>query len=302
MRFFFLFPLLLSKISADAQSYESKYWGVKLGVVAHLGTHVNQFGLRINAYATYAFTQVNIENTTTLSLTQLGGRKKLVENRVGLGTLLLGGIKNINTDFIWGTLHHQTSFKNALGYTYLWYRDNRSTSQNSGGWTLQSGNFQLFFENDIFAGTGRDKYRTGHLQIAYQQRDYSFQLGVQLWTGETRGSVWNKTPQENTPNGYRSLEKLPFGKTSHGILYAGLNYHLPATNFLSARIGFDSEQVRHVFQNRISHDLVFLPQKVERKTPHYPRLNADGTPVFSKKEMRKTRFYSQFGVNPLWSY
>lgn len=299
---FFIFLFFGVIFTAEGQEYEEKNWGVKAGVVVNIGTHINQIGFRLNAFANYAFVQLNLQNTSTFSFINLANRRNMAENRFSLGALLLGGKKNQESDFIWSSLRHQTKYQHAIGYNYLWYRDNKNTSQNSGGWTIQSSGFQLFFENDIFAGTGRDKFRTGHLQLAYRYQNYNFQTGIQLWTGETRGSRWEKVHLDKCPSGFRILEDLPYGKTSHGILYGGLTYKMDYGNYVSARIGIDSEQVRHAFQNRLSHDLLLLPKKIERKTPHYPRLSQEGCPVFFKEDIRKPRFYTQFGLNPVWSY
>ncbi|MEJ6798172.1 MAG: polymorphic toxin type 23 domain-containing protein [Crocinitomicaceae bacterium] len=295
-------PYVISLNTAFSQAFQESTWGLKAGLVMNVGAHTNQIGLRLNGYVNYSFTQINLENTTTFSLTNIAKRSKMWENRIALGGMLLAGTRSQQEDFVWGGLHHQSNYRHALGYNYLWYRDNSQTSQNSGGWTIQSSGFQLLFENDIFAGTGRDKYRTGHLQLAYQYEDFVFQTGIKLWTGETRGSRWEKIHLDKCPSGFRILADLPYGKTSHGIFYFGANYKLPYSNFASARIGIDSEQVRHTFQNRLSHDMILLPKGIERKTPHYPRLNEDGYPVFFKADIRKSRFYGQLGLNNVWSY
>lgn len=288
--------------NTSAQVISEKNWGAKLGVIVNFGTHINQVGLRLNVYGTCGFGQINAQNSTTFSLSHLANRKTMWENRFALGGLLLGGKKNSTPDFIWGALHHQTEYQNAIGYNYQWYKDNRNTSQKSGGWTVQFSDFQIYFENDIFGGFGRDKFRTGHLQLAYRFEDLVINTGVQLWTGETRGSRWEKTNIDKCPSGFRILEDLPYGKTSHGIFYVGMNHNLESGNFASARIGIDSEQVRHVFQNRISHDLIWLPKRVERHTPHYPRLDENGCPIFFKKDMRKNLFFRQLGINNTWAY
>ncbi len=297
-----IFILYFSSFESRAQFLQNHSWGVKVGLVANFGSHINQIGLRLNGYGNLAFAQLNIENTSTFSFQNLAERNKMWENRFALGGVILGGTRNRNLDFVWGGLNHQTAYKNAIGYNFLWYRDNRKSSQNSGGWTIQSNKFQLFFENDIFAGTGKDKFRTGHLQIRYQEEYYNINIGIALWTGETKGSHWEKIPMAECPNGFRILENLPFGMTSHGILYTGVDYLLQYGNIMRAQLGFDSEQVRHVFQNRISHDMILFPKQLERKTPHYPRLDSNGCPVFTKEDMRKTRFYGQLGLNNTWSY
>jgi len=285
-----------------AQENTRKNFGVKLGVIANFGSHVNQIGLRLDTYVNHGFVQVNLGNSSTFSFANLAQRKKLFENRFSVGVLFLGGKQNMEMDFIWDGLRHQTNYQNAVGYNYLWYRDNLGSSQNSGGWTGQVSNFQLFFENDIFAGTGKDKFRTGHLMLGYRHRDFNFQLGTKLWTGETRGSDWQKIQLNKCPSGYRILEDLPYGKTSHGIIYGGISYHLPHGNYLNGQIGMDSEQVRHIFQNRLSHDMILFPKQIERKTPHYPRLDENGCPVFEKESIRNNKLYLQFGINSIWSY
>jgi len=285
-----------------AQESTHGNFGVKFGIIGNFGSHVQQIGLRLDTYINHGFSQINLGNSITFSFGNLAHRKKLVENRLAFGILILGGKKNMDIDFIWDGLRHQTNYQNAVGYNYLWYRDNLGSSQNSGGWTAQVSHFQLFFENDIFAGTGKDKFRTGHLMLGYRDRDFNFQLGTKLWTGETRGSDWQKIQLNKCPSGYRILENLPFGKTSHGIIYGGISYHLPLGNYLNGQIGMDSEQVRHIFQNRLSHDMILFPKQIERKTPHYPRLGENGCPVFDKESIRNNKLYLQFGINSIWSY
>ncbi len=287
---------------ANAQEFNNKNIGVKLGIVANFGSHINQFGVRIDSYVHYGFAQINLGNTTTFSFSNLAKRQELIENRISLGALLLGGKRSQDVDYIWGGLRHQSTYKNAIGYNYLWYRDNLGTSQNSGGWTTQFSKFQIFFENDIFAGTGRDKFRTGHLMLGYRYNDFNFQIGTQLWTGETRGSDWRKIHLNKCPSGFRILEDLPYGKTSHGIFYGGVTYNLTNGNYLYGKLGVDSEQVRHIFQNRLSHDMILFPKQIERKTPHYPRLDDYGCPIFYKNERRRDKLYLQVGLNPTWSY
>jgi hypothetical protein len=285
-----------------SQEYTNKTIGLKLGILANFGSHSNQIGVQLNTYLNYGFAQLNAGNTLTFSFTNLANRKYFVENRSSLGLLLLGGRKRMESDFMWDGLRHQTKYENAVGYNFLWYRDNSGTSQNSGGWTAQFSNFQVFFENDIFAGTGKDKYRTGHLMLGYRYKEFNFQFGTKLWTGETAGSDWRKIHLDNCPSGFRLLEDLPYGKTSHGIAYGGLAYKMPSGNYITSQLGIDSEQVRHLFQNRLSHDMILFPKKMERKTPHYPRLDDFGCPVFFKEDAKKDKIYFKMGLNSVWSY
>jgi hypothetical protein len=105
---------------------------------------------------------------------------------------------------------------------------------------------------------------------------------------------------KNQPSGFRLLEDLPYGRTSHGIAYGGVYYNLGAGQNVHLKLGIDSEHLRHSVQNRFIHDLLFLPKKIERNTPHYPRLDETGCPVFEKSTVRKNRFYYQQGLNEHW--
>jgi len=265
------------------------------------GSHVNRTGIAINTYYQDHFYQFNLGTTLTFNLNGYGQRKKFWEMRNSLGLILLAGKTNSIHDFQLDGLNHNTNYNYGLGYNYLWYYDNAGTSQRSGGWAVHLKNLSVLFENDFFGGQGKDRFRSGHLALTYKYDKLKFNTGLYFWTGETAGSFWDKTPLENCPAGFRDLQGLPYGKTSHGILYSGVQYNLGYGQFTSFKIGVDSENLRHSFQNRLIHDQIFLFGTVKQNTPHYPRLNEFGCPVFDKKEARKDRFFFQQGFNDTWS-
>ena len=76
-------------------------------------------------------------------------------------------------------------------------------------------------------------------------------------------------------------------KTSHGILYGSLSYNLPYRQDAFVKIGIESEEIRHLIQNRLIHDLIFLPKSVKHHSSHYPRLDELGCPVFEKNHAKK---------------
>lgn len=275
--------------------------GFQVGAVLNFGTHVNAIGITGSAYYADFFYQVNVSSQLKYNFTSYGGRRMFWENRNALGLVLLGGKRNLVQDFQLDGLSHQTNFSNGIAYNYLWYFDQAGTSQRSGGWGLHIRYFSFFFENDLFSGQGRDKFRTATLQAAYRYQDWKFFSNVFLWTGETRNSFWNRTPLPRCPNGFRCLDSLPYGRTSHGIWAFGATRNLVFNQLVTLKTGFDSEQVRHVIQNRMAHDLVFLPKRMERNTPHYPRLDPNGLPVFERELVRKPRFFLQGGMNEVWS-
>lgn len=279
------------------QSFANNRYGSTIGLVMDFGTHVKSFGIVAKAYYTDYFYQFNISSSLTFNTFSYGNRKKFIENRNALGLILLAGKKESRADFVIDGLNHNTAYNYGVGFNYLWYFDNIGTTQVSGGWSAHIKNTSLYFENDVFGGQARDRFRTGYLVGSYKLENVKIQLGSFIWTGETRGSTWIKAPMLKMPNGYRSLEDLPYGKTSHGTAFVGLQMRLPYGQMAHLRYGIDSENVRNWFQNRLVHDLVLLPKKVERNTPHYPRLDENGCPVFDDADVRKTRFFMQFGLN-----
>ncbi len=293
--------LLLFPFQSGAQSYTGTHAGVSLGLLVNFGSHVNSVGLNLKAYYTNYFTQLNAGSSVTFNLNGYGERRHFVESRTAVGLVLLAGKKDQPIDFLLDGLNHQTAYRYGIAYNYLFYFDNAGTSQLSGGWAVHLKRFSLYFENDVFGGQARDRFRTGHLMLSYRFEQIRFLTGLYIWTGETANSVWIRDAGPGTPNGYRSLENLPYGKSSHGVLYGGFIANTAYGNQVHFKTGTDSEQIRHFFQNRLAHDLILLPASVKRHTPHYPRLNSEGKPVFKATDRRADRFYLQLGLNENWS-
>ncbi|MCH2225737.1 MAG: polymorphic toxin type 23 domain-containing protein [Crocinitomicaceae bacterium] len=293
---------ILTCFNSFGQSYFSDHFGASIGIVAKVGTHQNGIGVTLKAFYTDYFFQINAGNTLNLYHKSIGGRKRFVENRSSIGTVLLGGKKQTTRNQLLDGLNHQTEYNLGIGFNYLFYFDNRGTSQTSGGFGLHIHEFSLYHENDLFGGNGRDRFRTGHIYTNYRYYDFQFGLGVNIWTGESSGAPINKTPAGKSVHGFKLLENLPYGKTSHGIAYGSISYHLPYQQTIQVRLGVDSEHVRHAVQNRLIHDVIFLPSGwIQKQTPHYPRLDEYGCPVFSKEDVRENRFYLQYGSNENWA-
>lgn len=272
--------------------------GIQTGLVVNVGTHELAFGVLLKGFVGFDYAQLNLGNTFSWKFYSLGGRKRFFENRTYAGAALMAGKNNSIVDFELDGLGHQTQRDFGVAFNYLVYTDNAGTSQLSGAWGLHIKNVSIRFENDVFGGQAKDRFRTGILSVSYRQDWYKINAGMYIWTGETRGSFWEKSATSGKmPGGYRSLEDLPYGKTSHGIFYGGVQFLLPYGNIANLRIGADSEHFRHFLQNRLIHDLMFLPEKVKRNTPHYPRLDENGCPVFEKESVRKDKYFLQFGLN-----
>ena len=288
--------LLLSSLSWS-QSRWIPNAGIKASILFTLGTHQNSIGLKLDSYVGNQYIQLNGGLTTRYMLTDLGNRSQFGELRFSSGAVVMFGKPNNPINMDWdGTLHQSTS-PFSIGYAHYWYYDKVGTAQRSGAWNIGIKYVDILFENDVFAGQSRDRFRTGALVISMRDSLFKASVGVIMWTGETQHSVWDRAPRPGAPNGIRDITGNSYGKTSHGIVYGELKYQFMPLQAVGGRVGWDSEQIRHIFQNRISHDLVLLPKKIKRNTPHYPRLDELGNNVFTRKESRKTKLYFQTFVN-----
>ncbi len=283
------------------QNWNEFSFSSMLGITANIGTHSTRVGLNVSAQFMYSFAQLNVSNFANFNLFGYGKRKKYLESRTALGLVLLGGKRNNTADFQYDGLSNNTKYQYGLGYNYIWYHDQAKTSQRSGGWALHANKFSVLLENDVFGGQRKDRFRSGHLALTYRYLNSKFTVGINIWTGETANSLWQRIAMKKCPSGFRLLEDLPYGTTSHGILYVGFIHQLPYVQNVYARIGIDSERIRHAFQNRLMHDLLLLPKCFPRNTPHYPMLDQDGCPAFEKSNIRKSRIYLQGGINDVWS-
>jgi len=191
-----------------------------------------------------------------------------------------------------------TDKRNSLGYAYYWFLDTRETSQRSGAWLLQIDRAYVYFENDLFAGQGRDRFRTGTLQLLYMDSIQQIALNMRMWTGETRGAKVIENSTYPSSRGYKDLSNSLYGKNSSGILsvsYTRSFEFLP----LSFELGIDDERIRHFFQNKLIHDFPYLLKTNPMRNRHLPMLDEHGLPYADSKtqEIRKSRlvFLGQVG-------
>lgn len=300
MKITFFFVIFLS-LSSSAQSFRSNGFGGSIGVFYNMGTHQRSIGVNAKAFYTNYFFQFNIGSSVVFHNLSYANRRNFIENRSAVGLVLLAGKKNATLDFDLDGLNHQTNYNLGLAFNYLFYLDNAGTSQLSGAWGLHFKNVSFKFENDIFGGFALDKYRSGIITLSYKTKMIKYNLGLYVWTGETEGMPTIKVDIPGCPNGYRNLESSKFGKTSHGIMYGGIQVNMPYGNVGYVRLGADSEHIRQVFQNRFIHDQLYLPTKMRKHfTPHYPRLDENGCGTFNPKLVRKDKLYFQFGLNDNW--
>lgn len=289
---------LFGSFAAFGQNYFRDHFGGTIGLAMNIGSHNTNIGINVNGYYTDYFYQVNVGTRITFNPHSFGDRTNFLESRSSAGVLIIGGREEREIDFELDGLNHQTNKNLGVGFNYVWYHDGSGTSQTSGGFGLHIHNLSMYHENDIFGGQGRDRFRTGQFHFSYRYRRHKFTAGIQLWTGESR-TAQLKEGDCDCNSGYRDLRDTKFGKTSHGIFYVGWRQQHDYGQNSAVRIGFDSERVRHIFQNKLIHDLgVFI----NRPTPHYPMLDENGIPTFDTSMVRKPKMYLSIGANSGWAY
>lgn len=168
------------------------------------------------------------------------------------GWLSLGAGWGGQADFPERWFRPSSHRRSEISLKYGGYLSDDDTSQPTGGLTFihSSDRFLLRvqLENDFLAFLLKDEYRTAALDLttlfAARQRTFGVGFGLELWMGTTEG-----LGHLNRGDIY-DMEEQHGGHWSHGIAYVSLIWE-----FVRLDIGWDSEQIRELFQNRL-HELL----------------------------------------------
>ena len=173
------------------------------------------------------------------------------------------------------------------------------TTQQTGIVSFEFNKVNLIAENDIFARPRLDRFRTGAFLLQYREEKAQFGINSTLFTGQ----MGSKVADEIYPHSqlYKNRIGGKHTEISHGLLSAQFQYILPNKHKAQASIGVDSERVRHAIQNRLIHDVIFLPKKWRFKTnAHVPMLDEKGEQYLFKETQKikpATIYYNLFS-NP----
>ena len=292
---------LLVPFALFGQRWDEETWGVQVGITSEFGTHVNNIGIKLQAYGIHEFVQGNTGVNLYYNLKNLGNRNGYVSLRINTGLVIMGGKQKSNPHILLGGLNMQSSYQYGLGYNYLWYLDNAGTSQRSGGVAAHVDDFSFYIENDFFSGQGKDQYRTSSIALMYHSDLWEAYLENTLWTGKTQNAP-RKFNSSGDQEEYKDLSNNFLGNTSHGIISLGFNYLIHSGNIAGLNIGYDSELIRNRIQNKFMHDKKFIPTSIRKENPHYPILTEDGSPTFIKDKRRKDQFFFSGGLNQNLGY
>ena len=261
----------------------------------NLGSHEIGYGVGIHAGVQYAMAMLTVGSDVNFYHQSLGNRSNMWESRNYVGLSYVTKTQSGMGDFEFGTLRNVFGRGASFGYAYLLYFDNARTSQNSGMVRGEISGHAITMENDFFAGRGKDRFRTASCSYRYRTDFWACMLGMHLWTGETSGVQVQERLVDGQLESIKDLRFSPFGKTSHGILYGGVRYQL-GNQSLGLELGYDSEQVRDVFQNKIAHARIWHAKNTKLAVT-YPMLNNDGLHCNRAEDIRKVKPYFKITIS-----
>lgn len=276
------------------------------GLRLWVGTPANQVGLDLRAAATWRMLQVNAGTSLQYNWQPIGppASNGGLEWQSYLGAVAgFGPAAQAKSPFL-HPIAQQTGRRYAAAYALKWYQDGMGTSQLTALLGLHLGGWLLASENDAYTGRLDDRWRTGSLALTYRRDSLRVGLTSVLWTGNARAKGVIRR-QGYGRFGYKDLSAARYGGHSRGILALEASYALPYCQAATLRLGLDAEQVRHVLQNLLIHDMPFLPARwLRARNPRYPMLTPEGRPYLGEpgQRIRPPRLYLQGGLNPALFY
>lgn len=274
-----------------------------MGAMIAVGNRFQRIGLNINSYYFYDFVQVNAGIRIYRNLKSLGPQKEYNESVVSCGVLLAyGGKQKYFNPFV-NEYSNQTKRKFSLAYSYNAYFNKVKTKQQTGIVALQFDRVSFITENDILAKPFFDRFRTGAFLIQYQyQNVFQAALNCTLWTGQMGRQVMDNG---NFTKGYMDTIGGVYTNISHGLLSAQVKCNLGYSQNAQASIGVDAERVRNIVQNKLIHDMIFIPRKwFKQVNSHIPMLDTAGNQYLYERgqKVKKTDFYWNTFSNPAAFY
>lgn len=270
-----LFVLSLSFCSSAFSQFRGRYFGLNVGAVVALGTKFQRIGFSLNGYYFYKFAQVNLELRAYHNLKSPGPKKEYNEYVAAAGVALAYGHRQNYYNPFLSSVSNQTRHKYSVAYSYNFYFNKVKTTQQTGIIGLQFGGFSIISENDLLARPLLDRYRTGAFLLQYQHKGlYQAAINCTMWTGQ----MGCRREGAAFPNGYIDTTNSVYANESYGLLSAQFRTMLPGVGQqIQANLGVDAQQVRNFVQNRLIHDLIFIPKKwVRRNNCHIPMVDTEG--------------------------
>lgn len=285
---YLIFTFLIASLSSLSQDLlvKSDRIGFNIGANFAVGSHFQRLGFNLNFYYVNGPFQANSELRAYFTAKAPGPKQFYPELVLSQGVLFgYGGSADFANPFL-SSISNQTDYENSIAYSYNAWFNTVKTRQQTGIVAFQFGNISVIVENDILAHNYFDRFRTGGFLIQYQHED-KFQVAISsaLWTGE----MGRKTPGDSLfkTRCYMDTSGGHYTNISHGLLSAQFRYNMGLGQSLQANVGVDAEQVRNVVQNKIIHDLPFVPKKLIKPINCYiPMLDSCGHQYLYRPEQK----------------
>lgn len=296
----YVFFFLSFVSNAQDIPYRKQSIGLNAGVNISLGTHVQRLGLVLNGYYVNDHFQANAETRFYFNLKNLGPKKKHGEMTASVGVLYGYGKMNTWYNPFFNSVSNQTGYKYAVAYSYNFYWNKIKTSQRTGMVALQFDKISFISENDLLAAPSLDRFRTAAFLIQFQH-DSLFQAAINcsMWTGKM-GFKTESNDSHFRFGCYMDTVGSVYPNYSYGLLSAQVKYYVGYGQNAQANIGIDAEQVRNAVQNKMIHDMRFLPKKwIKHQNCHIPMLDDKGNQYLYREDqkIRPARVYFNVGGN-----
>ena len=269
----------------------NRQYGINVGFVGAIGTHVQRFGFVFQGYYVERFVQVNAAIRVYNNFRDLGPRGEHTEFNGALGLCLGYGKTTSDLNRFVSSVGNQTGYKNSVAYSYnVWY--NRiHTSQVTGVLAFQFDRISFVLENDLLAKPMLDRFRTGAFLLQYQDKDVQYAINCSLWTGQMGQRVRNDSLFPYI--GYLNTTGSTYGGLSHGLLSGQVKFANDYGQYLQTNAGIDAEQVRNAVQNRFIHDMPLVPKKLNKPNLHIPMIDSTGGQYLYRpdQKIRKPKLY-----------
>ncbi|MCX8079723.1 MAG: polymorphic toxin type 23 domain-containing protein [Bacteroidia bacterium] len=277
--------------------------GIFPGISISAGTHVIRFGVRCLAFINAGRFEFKTEQRFYVNLMTWGPPQSSVEWIATIGLSGFWGELTNSSGFYnnFQIYHSQSPYKNSLGYAINFYIINNQTSQFTGLIWLNIRQFSFITENDILAHKFLDRYRTGSFAFLWRINQYHeiFIKNI-LWTGAYGKKVISDNPHFRL-GCYLDTTGSKFLRYSAGILSAGFNLQSGQGTLFSFSAGLDHEKIRNFIQNKLIHDMIFLPKPFLKKSQncHMPMISENGDLFLYLKDqrIRRGKIYLQTAIN-----
>lgn len=300
--------ILISILTYSVGMGQSDDYKVHLQVKINIGSPVNNIGVGIiGEYFGTDKVEIAAGYDLIYHFKNYGIPKKHLEHHL-FGT----------AHYLWGSRDGEDQLLNfiktldsgesahSFGYTMDYFYNKIGTKQRVGTIHYRINNFVLQFSNDLLGHFNMwDQYRTGAVGIGLIEQENYFNFNMLFWTGNTNEKTVKKyrEGQSDYPArfGYRALDEAVGGLFSHGILSFGVVRDMGSGQNAGIHLGIDAEQIRNVVQNKVFHDMYFLPSFMKNpKNLHIPMKMEDGHDYLFQKgqSIRKPKFVWQLSLNP----